>query len=192
MLSTDHTHLGPDCSPFASHPNCFPAGLLVVEPEALQGPGEVRGQRSQKLSGWVPGPGAWEAKTVQMEVQGQPGSLGGGQAEAAEEGFIQDLGRRDISAFSRGSSQQRSAKQSKANTLSSLCIRVLRASAHVNTVTLTHTLQHRPAAAAASAKSLQSCPTLCDPIDCSPPGSPVPGVLQARTMEWVAISFSNA
>lgn len=91
MLSTDHTHLGPDCSPFASHPNCFPAGLLVVEPEALQGPGEVRGQRSQKLSGWVPGPGAWEAKTVQMEVQGQPGSLGGGQAEAAEEGFIQDL-----------------------------------------------------------------------------------------------------
>ena len=42
------------------------------------------------------------------------------------------------------------------------------------------------------AKSLQSCPTLCDPIDGSPPGSPVPGVLQARTLEWVAISFSNA
>ena len=42
------------------------------------------------------------------------------------------------------------------------------------------------------AKSLQSCPTLCDPIDGSPPGSPVPGILQARTMEWVAISFSNA
>ena len=41
-------------------------------------------------------------------------------------------------------------------------------------------------------KSLQSCPTLCDPIDCSPPGSPVPGILQARTLEWVAISFSNA
>ena len=40
--------------------------------------------------------------------------------------------------------------------------------------------------------SLQSCPTLCDPIDSSPPGSPVPGVLQARTLEWVAISFSNA
>lgn len=91
MLSTDHT-LGPDRSPFASHPSCFPAGLLVVEPQALQGPGEVRGQRSQKLSGWVPGPGAWEVKTVQMEVQGQPGGLGGGQAEAAEEGFIQDLG----------------------------------------------------------------------------------------------------
>ena len=48
------------------------------------------------------------------------------------------------------------------------------------------------AAAAASAKSLQSCPTLCDPIDGSPPGSPVPGILQARTLEWVAISFSNA
>ena len=48
------------------------------------------------------------------------------------------------------------------------------------------------AAAAAAAKSLQSCPTLCDLIDGSPPGSPVPGVLQARTLEWVAISFSNA
>ena len=47
------------------------------------------------------------------------------------------------------------------------------------------------AAAAAVAKSLQSCPTLCDPIDGSPPGSPVPGTLQARTLEWVAISFSN-
>ena len=41
------------------------------------------------------------------------------------------------------------------------------------------------------AKSLQSCPTLCDPIDGSPPGSPVPGILQARTLEWVAISFSK-
>ena len=46
--------------------------------------------------------------------------------------------------------------------------------------------------AAAAAKSLQSCPTLCTPIDGSPPGSPVPGILQARTLEWVAISFSNA
>ena len=46
--------------------------------------------------------------------------------------------------------------------------------------------------AAAAAKSLQSCPTLCDPIDGSPPGFPVPGILQARTLEWVAISFSNA
>ena len=45
---------------------------------------------------------------------------------------------------------------------------------------------------AAAAKSLQSCPTLCDPRDGSPPGSPVPGILQARTLEWVAISFSNA
>ena len=48
------------------------------------------------------------------------------------------------------------------------------------------------AAAAAAAKLLQSCPTLCDPIDSSPPGSPVAGILQARTLEWVAISFSNA
>ena len=45
---------------------------------------------------------------------------------------------------------------------------------------------------AAAARSLQSCPTLCDPIDGSPPGSPVPGILQVRTLEWVAISFSNA
>ena len=48
------------------------------------------------------------------------------------------------------------------------------------------------AAAAAAAKSLQSCPTLCNPIDGSPSGSPVPGILQARTLEWVVISFSNA
>ena len=48
------------------------------------------------------------------------------------------------------------------------------------------------AAAAAAAKSLQSCPTLCDPIDGSPPGSSIPGILQARTLEWVAISSSNA
>ena len=47
-------------------------------------------------------------------------------------------------------------------------------------------------AAAAAAKSLQSCPTLCDPIDGIPPSSPVPEILQARTLEWVAISFSNA
>ena len=46
--------------------------------------------------------------------------------------------------------------------------------------------------AAAAAKLLQSCPTLCDPVDGSPPGFPVPGILQARTLEWVAISFSNA
>ena len=51
------------------------------------------------------------------------------------------------------------------------------------------TIEH---AAAAAAKLLQSCLTLCDPRDGSPPGSPVPGILQARTVEWVAISFSNA
>ena len=45
---------------------------------------------------------------------------------------------------------------------------------------------------AAAAKSLQSCRTLCDPIEGSPPGSPIPGILQARTLDWVAISFSNA
>ena len=53
-------------------------------------------------------------------------------------------------------------------------------------------LYTRSVFAAAAAKSLQLCPTLCDPIDGSSPGSPVPGTLQARTLEWVAISFSNA
>ena len=52
--------------------------------------------------------------------------------------------------------------------------------------------QYISAAAAAAAKLLQSCPTLCDPRDGSPPGSPIPGILQARILEWVAISFSNA
>ena len=51
---------------------------------------------------------------------------------------------------------------------------------------------NRPYPHAAAAKSIQLCPTLCDPIDGSPPGSPIPGILQARTLEWVAISFSNA
>ena len=57
-------------------------------------------------------------------------------------------------------------------------------------VKLVATASHHPAAAAA--KLLQSCPTLCNPIDGRPLGSPVPGILQARTLEWVAISFSNA
>ena len=60
---------------------------------------------------------------------------------------------------------------------------------HVHTALFKINHQQRPAAAA---KLLQSCPTLCDPTDGSPPGSPVPGILQARTLEWVAISFSNA
>ena len=54
-----------------------------------------------------------------------------------------------------------------------------------------HIINPQYIAAAAAAKSLQSCPTLCDPIDCSPPGSPILGILQARTLEWVAISFSS-
>ena len=61
-------------------------------------------------------------------------------------------------------------------------------SSHQVAKVLEFQLQH---AAAAAAKSLQSCPTLCDPIDGSLPGSPVPGILQARTLGWVAISFSN-
>ena len=53
-------------------------------------------------------------------------------------------------------------------------------------------LEAEGSSAAAAAKLLQSCPTLCDPRDGSPPGSSVPGILQARSLEWVAISFSNA
>ena len=61
-----------------------------------------------------------------------------------------------------------------------------------NTISIPGTQYTGISAAAAAAKSLQSCPTLCDPIDGSLPGSPVPRILQARTLEWVAISFSNA
>ena len=60
-----------------------------------------------------------------------------------------------------------------------------------NMYMLTESLCYTPEINTAAAKSLQSCPTLCDPIDGSPPGSPVPGILQARTLEWVATSFSN-
>ena len=60
------------------------------------------------------------------------------------------------------------------------------------TETLTLNININSQYAAAAAKSLQSCPTLCDPIDGSPPSSPVPGILQEKTLEWVAISFSSA
>jgi len=53
-------------------------------------------------------------------------------------------------------------------------------------------MKHTKSNTTTTTKLLQSCPTLCDPIDVSPPGSPVPGILQARTLEWVAISFFNA
>ena len=56
----------------------------------------------------------------------------------------------------------------------------------------THCIEDQVNISHAAANSLQSCPTLCDPTDGSPPGSPIPGILQARTLEWVAISFSNA
>ena len=62
----------------------------------------------------------------------------------------------------------------------------------MNKILSTNVISFKGAAAAAGAKWLQSCPTLCDPIDSSPLGSSVPGILQARTLEWVAISFSNA
>ena len=60
------------------------------------------------------------------------------------------------------------------------------------TYSLSTIFEHIGDAAAAAAKPLQLCPTLCDPIDGSPPGSPIPGILQARILEWVAISSSNA
>ena len=83
-------------------------------------------------------------------------------------------------SFSRGSSRTRDRTQ--VSRIVGRCFNLwVTREAHRNTA----------AAAAAAAKSLQSCPTLCDPIDGSPPGSPVPGILQARTLEWVAISFSN-
>ena len=62
----------------------------------------------------------------------------------------------------------------------------------VKEVSLSYVIYNFPKTTPPAAKSLQSCPTLCDPIDASPPGSPVPGILQARVLEWVAISFSNA
>ena len=67
----------------------------------------------------------------------------------------------------------------------------LESSPHSPQLEKTHAQEQWPSTAAA-AKLLQSCPTLCNPIDGSPPGSPIPGILQARTLEWVAISFSNA
>ena len=63
---------------------------------------------------------------------------------------------------------------------------------HQEAITVTNICAPNIRAAAAAAKSLQSYSTLCDPIDGSPPGCPVPGIVQARTLEWVAISFSNA
>ena len=63
---------------------------------------------------------------------------------------------------------------------------------HINPLQSAFFLSRQHAAAATAAKSLQSCLTLCDPIDGSPPGYTVHGILQARTLEWVAISFSNA
>ena len=69
-----------------------------------------------------------------------------------------------------------------------ICVAMLLWCVQLSKLTKLHALH----ATAAAAKSLQSCLTLCDPIDSSPPGSRIPGILQARTLEWVAISFSNA
>ena len=65
-------------------------------------------------------------------------------------------------------------------------------SADILAASLESWIKHFNVHAAAAAKSLHSCPTLCDPTDGSPRGSPIPGILQARTLEWVAISLSNA
>ena len=73
----------------------------------------------------------------------------------------------------------------------SMWIQLCRLICYTNTV-IPRQQQKSEKEMAAAAKSLQSCPTLCDPIDGSPPGSPIPGILQARTLEWVVISFSNA
>ena len=71
------------------------------------------------------------------------------------------------------------------------CRQILYHLSHQGSPGILQRVPYAAAAAAAAAKSLQSCPTLCDPIDGSPPGSPIPGILQARTLEWVAISFSS-
>ena len=70
--------------------------------------------------------------------------------------------------------------------------RMMRPEKYKEVLKLNRSVYHKNSIAAAAAKSLQSCPTLCDPKDGSPPGSSAPGILQARTLEWVAISFSNA
>ena len=71
------------------------------------------------------------------------------------------------------------------------CLRIIRSWGELQQCWFLGMTDSNPTAAAA-AKSLQSCPTLCNPIDGSPPGSPIPGILQVRRLEWVAISFSNA
>ena len=71
-------------------------------------------------------------------------------------------------------------------------MRLLKDTRTLDWVAISFSILLTTAAAAAAAKSLQLCPTLCDPRDRSPPGSPVPGILEARTLEWVAISFSSA
>ena len=73
-----------------------------------------------------------------------------------------------------------------------ICIASKNRSKNLVIIVVILTYDHKLLIAIAIAKSLQSCPTLCDPIDGSPPGTPVPGILQARTLEWVAICFSNA
>ena len=77
------------------------------------------------------------------------------------------------------------------NSLYSVTIRLLAIEKSLIQISAISLTPHRILFAAAT-KLLQSCPTLCDPIDGCPPGSPIPGILQARTLEWVAISFSNA
>ena len=73
-----------------------------------------------------------------------------------------------------------------------LLLKILHYGLHLSTLKGIKVGKLGPIYSHATAKSLQSCPTLCDPLDGSPPDSPVPGILQARTLEWVAISFSNA
>ena len=80
---------------------------------------------------------------------------------------------------------------SGSSAFSKSCLNICKVLVHLLLKPSLVNFEHYFAAAAAAAKSFQSCPTLCDPIDGSPPGSPIPGLLQARTLEWVAISFSN-
>ena len=101
------------------------------------------------------------------------------------------------SLFTRQDGQNREAESLLLTSLfPSLFLSLSLTHIHTHTHTHSHTHTHptvmKDTAAAAANKSLQSCPTLCDPIDDSLPGSPVPGILQARTLQWFAIPFSNA
>ena len=152
-------------------------------PSAVGLPGVVRMLQNAVLHGL---PGAAVEKNIHLQIQEthekQVRSLG--QEDALEEEVV-TLSR--TLAWRIPWTEEPGGLESTGSQESDLIyqLRALAQTTDMNSV-------YRERAADVAAKSLQSWPTLCDPIDGSPPGSPVPGILQARTLEWVAISFSNA